>query len=382
MIPRNFYEPVKNMILNLAKESSALNNNRKSNDSEYKNYKYRINPLIILAENKTLYGDKDSKYCDVNGKFQNEIQYIGAINTKIQLNRLITFRQIPITDITFMINTTNNAIEYYTNLGYVVNVLNFANSSFCGGGVEEGAEAQEEELCRTSPMLYNSLQLFSIRRDLSKSERYKYQRELDWGKKNWHNKILFAPNVVFRRRDKTHNYENIDKVFKASVITAAAPDMRTGSGLVRDQTLFNNIEKVIEHIYFAPDNAYNDIDKEVDDEDKSIFWKRYNNTLAEDKRIEHGFSKDKILLNIFPPKKKRVLLLGPWGCGAFVPDSSKANANSYRQSMALCFSNALKKLENRYDIICFTFLNNTDDNYIIFYSIFRSNGFEIIFRSN
>jgi len=306
MIPRNFYEPVKNMILNLAKESSALNNKRKSDDFKYNDYKYRINPLMILAENKTLYGDKDSKYCDVNGKFQNEIQYIGAINTKINLNRIIKLKdgQRPIKNITFMINTTNDAIEYYTDKGYVVNVLNFANSSFCGGGVEEGAGAQEEELCRTSPMLYNSLQLFSIRRDLSLSERYKYQKELDWGNKNWHNKILFAPNVVFRRRDKTHNYKNIDKEIRASVITAAAPDMRTKSRLKADPLLFENIEKVIEHIYFAPDNAFNDIYNNVTNVDKSIFWKRYNIKLAEDKRIEHGFLKKRILLDIFPPKNK------------------------------------------------------------------------------
>jgi len=46
--------------------------------------------------------------------------------------------------------------------------------------------------------------------------------------------------------------------------------------------------------------------------------------------------------------------------------------------MAQCFCNALHKLENRYNIICFTFLNDRDDNYKIFNSVFRRNGFNII----
>ena len=78
--------------------------------------------------------------------------------------------------------------------------------------------------------------------------------------------------------------------------------------------------------------------------------------------------------SIFPPKQKRVLLLGPWGCGAFVP---KENPNEYRQYMAEQFCEVLKKIENRYDIICFTFLNTNDDNYIQFRSIFEKN-FRII----
>lgn len=373
MISRNFYEPVKVGILNLAKESNLLNSTGKTNKSDYYNKKNRITPLMILAENKTLSGDKDSKYCDINGIFKNEIQYIGAINTSTNLNRGIKAGQPQIKDITFMINTTNDAIEYYTNIGYVVNVLNFANSSFCGGGVEEGAGAQEEELCRTSPMLYNSLQLFSMKRNLSISQRYRYHKNLRWGNDNWHNKILFTPNVVFRRRDKKHNYENIGKIVRASVITAAAPDMRTRSGLKANTQLFDNIEKVIEHIYFAPDNAYNDIDKNVTDKSRAIFWKGYDNKAG----IIDRFKPD---LKIFPPKKQRVLLLGPWGCGAFVPDYSDAEANTYRELMAKCFCNALHKLENRYDIICFTFLNDKDDNYTIFNSVFRRNRFNIIYE--
>jgi uncharacterized protein (TIGR02452 family) len=360
---------IKNKIEDLVKISIKINNNEQGYLIQHNQLVQQTKDLLdkkyinitkerkieIIKENKQKYGEKDTDYKDSNGIYKGEVQYTGSINTE---NNFRTKTTPQIINITFMINTANNAMKHYTSQGYIVNLLNFANANFCGGGVEDGASAQEEELCRTSPMLYNSLQLFSMKRDLLKSNRYKYHGKLGWGSANWNKRILFTPKVIFRREDATYNYDELVNPYDVNIITAAAPDFGKPFGPSfdkNDSNLKNNLQRVIKHIYFAPDNSL----YHVKNKTKTIFWKGFDgNRIVEKLPTESIF-----------PTQKRVLLLGPWGCGAFVPQN---NPSEYRRFMAEQFSIVLKNIENRYDEICFTFLSDTDDNFIQFKSVLEN----------
>ena len=93
-------------------------------------------------------------------------------------------------------------------------VLNFANAYHPGGGIKNGAMAQEECLCRSSN-LYEALTIPYLIRHYYK-----------WNEKNTgdmaSDRIIYSPDVTVFKSDDTYP-ENLDTWFQVDVITCAAP---------------------------------------------------------------------------------------------------------------------------------------------------------------
>ena len=101
-------------------------------------------------------------------------------------------------------------------------VLNFANAFHAGGGVTQGAGAQEESLCRTStlyPLIY--------RRSL-RDTFYKHHQDLGTPKAT--DSLIYTEGVIVCKSD-TDYPERLpqDKWVSVDVITMAAPDLRHDS---------------------------------------------------------------------------------------------------------------------------------------------------------
>ena len=112
-------------------------------------------------------------------------------------------------------NTTFNAAKKYAHLGRVA-VLNFANPVNPGGGVQNGAMAQEECLCRSSN-LYLCLSANNVHEDY-----YSYHSKK--GNQFWSDRLIYTRDVTVFKDDK-----DIPKLlpekewFDVDVITCAAP---------------------------------------------------------------------------------------------------------------------------------------------------------------
>lgn len=98
-------------------------------------------------------------------------------------------------------------------------VLNFGNAFYAGGGVNQGASAQEESLCRTSTLYHvlNSQRLF----------RYFYKNNRTRTKFKGQDLIAYTPDIIVFKSD-TLFPETLPESewFKVDIITAAAPDLR------------------------------------------------------------------------------------------------------------------------------------------------------------
>lgn len=110
-------------------------------------------------------------------------------------------------------------------------VLNFANPVHPGGGVRHGAHAQEEDLCRKSTLLA------SLESEAAAPFYAGHQKAGPLAS----DAILLSPNVeVFR----DENNELLDEPFVVSVLTCAAPMVRTGARPPQDELealLYNRI---------------------------------------------------------------------------------------------------------------------------------------------
>ena len=109
--------------------------------------------------------------------------------------------------------TINNLIEEEKDEGNNLYVLNFASIDLPGGQVKNGFMGEEEELCRTSPQFYNSLNKYSENNDVLKRE----------------NTFIITPNVTFIRNDGCHKnpYGIITDIAKpsASIISMFTPNI-------------------------------------------------------------------------------------------------------------------------------------------------------------
>jgi hypothetical protein len=70
-----------------------------------------------------------------------------------------------------------------------------------------------------------------------------------------------------------------------------------------------------------------------------------------------------------PSTKEKLLLLGPWGCGAFAPTIDRFKS-AYISWVARQFKTVLESLPQKYTI-CFVFLDS-DENYDIFRRVFTT----------
>lgn len=180
-----------------------------------------------------------------------------------------------------------------------VAVLNFANAFHAGGGVVNGASAQEECLCRTStlyPLLY--------RRTLRDSF-YKHHYDLNTAKAS--DSLIYTEDVVICKTDEDLP-KRMDKKdwTKVDVITMAAPDLRLKSNMhaaiIGTGTIMNNAELFGYHV----------------------------------KRAIH-------MMTVAAHKGADILVLGAFGCGAFENDPEVV-AKAYKTAIEV-FPKAFSKIE-------------------------------------
>ena len=170
-------------------------------------------------------------------------------------------------------------------------VLNFANAFTPGGGFLNGAEAQEESLCRAST-LYASLVTEKA------AGMYEYNRSLNSPAASDY--MLLSPEVcVFRDQD---NHKLREKPYTASVLTVPAVNL---------------------HGY--DDCVHKPASQEIDE----LMYRRIENMLAV--AIAHEYKN---------------LILGAWGCGAFGHDARRVAEYFYNLLVT-------KGYRNYFDNICF-----------------------------
>lgn len=149
-------------------------------------------------------------------------------------------------------------------------VLNFASSTNPGGGVEHGASAQEECICRCST-LYPCLTAPAMLDGFYKPHRL--------SKNPLHNDdIIYTPDVLVLKDD---DYHMLPKPFMVDVITCAAPNLRSVPANL--------------------DNADGNIQAVISDEEL------YRLHVQRARRI----------MTVAANHHAEVLILGAFGCGAF-----------------------------------------------------------------
>ena len=114
--------------------------------------------------------------------------------------------------------TKNGTMQAAANYpGKKVAVLNFASATTPGGGVEKGASAQEECLCRVS-------NLFLCLSDKSVWGPF-YQAHCNEDDNIHNDDIIYTPDVYVIKNDNYQDYSELDQ-FNVDVITCAAPNLR------------------------------------------------------------------------------------------------------------------------------------------------------------
>lgn len=212
-------------------------------------------------------------------------------------------------------NGTMHAAAEYS--GKKVAVLNFASATTPGGGVEKGASAQEECLCRVS-------NLFLCLSDKAVWEPF-YQEHRN-EKNNIHNDdIIYTPDVRVIKDDSYADYSEVDQ-FNVDVITCAAPNLREN---------LNN-----------PFNVDTDAPTTIKPEE--LFRVHYKRATK--------------IMQVAASKGAEVLILGAFGCGVFRNDPAIV-ARAYKEALQN-FRHAFKEVEfaifcardwTNYDVFCNVF---------------------------
>lgn len=151
-----------------------------------------------------------------NAKLREETRRVQA-NTVLYLDKFQAMNaeeKCEKPNISVIEDTTFHCAKNLVEKGKKTAVLNFANAYNPGGGVKNGASAQEEALCRCSN-LYEALTVPYILRHYYK-----------WNQKNTgdmgSDRIIYSPNItVFKSDDDIQ--EMLLDWFQVDVITCAAP---------------------------------------------------------------------------------------------------------------------------------------------------------------
>ena len=195
---------------------------------------------------------------------------------------------------------TMEAASYYAYNNKRVCVLNFASATNPGGGVTKGSSAQEEAICRVST-LYPCLN----ERRIMKSFYYPHRD----ARNPLHNDdAIYTPDVVVFKSDTQYpRLLSQDKWYKVNVITSAAPNLRQN-----------------------PSNAMN-----TGDGNKKADINRDELLSLLEKRIHR-------ILEIARGKGNEVIILGAFGCGAFINPP---------QVVAAAMKSEVEKFRNHFDTI-------------------------------
>ena len=194
-------------------------------------------------------------------------------------------------------------------------VLNFASATNPGGGVEKGASAQEECLCRVST-LYPCLANQKMRASF-------YTPHRKNGNALHNDDIIYTPNVLVIK-DDDHNL--LSEPFSVDIISCAAPNLRE-----------------------RPSNQYNTGDtikvQISDNELLALHEKRASKIFSS--AIANGIE---------------ILILGAFGCGAFQNDP---------HIVAQAYKNVLPDFAHYFHTIEFAIFCNAKniENYQVFLSI-------------
>jgi uncharacterized protein (TIGR02452 family) len=127
------------------------------------------------------------------------------------------------TEILFHQTTTSQASYYYANKNFKVCALNFTNSNKCAKGYYSGFINSEEELCRTCPVLYNSL---------LNTKAYPFE---------WSSTIIYTPNVLLCRNSENY-YRFYKKHISLNVVSGSLPNLNIEK--FNKQKVFDNIQKI------------------------------------------------------------------------------------------------------------------------------------------
>ena len=223
-------------------------------------------------------------------------------------------KKVP-TKIEFLQMTTAQAL-YYANANDVkgkltadkIFALNFANDNKIGGGVVNGAIAQEETLCLQSSQLYKSL--LTLKGSTQDADgKWPYA---DWGDAKWHSDYFISENPIeFVTTDEFSFYPRTPVKYAGKIITAAAPDYGREVG---------------------------DIDAITDDKEAK--------TAKNTKELTTRFTE--IIKSMILESAKQgcdTLILGAWGCGAFAPNKTSQSKLTYINLVAGIFRAVIDSAE-------------------------------------
>lgn len=207
------------------------------------------------------------------------------------------------------------------NAEKIIAVLNFASATRPGGGVETGASAQEEDICRCSTLfpVLSQAKLEIGYYEPNRKERNPLHTD----------DIIYSPDIAIIKNDDD-NYERRDpeEWCKVDIITCAAPDLRPP----KPSRLHPNIKP--EPVQISRDELY-----------------------------EIHLSRARHILNVAAGQGADILILGAFGCGAFKNDPA---------TVARAYADALHEYARHFDVIEFAVYCSPFDeiNYKTFCNIF------------
>ena len=206
--------------------------------------------------------------------------------------------------------------------GKKVAVLNFASASNPGGGVVNGSSAQEECLCRCSTLYYNLTENY-----MWKNFYHPHKHDAN----PLHNDdLIYTPDVVIFKSDTAYPKLLPENQWKrVNVITCAAPNLRE-----------------------RPSNSYNS-----GDGNNAV---KISNKDLEQLHVKRG----RKILEAAAAYKNEVVILGAFGCGAFM-NNPQVVANSYKQLISE-FLYSFEIIE--FAVYCSPY---DDSNFRVFDTIFK-----------
>ena len=252
-------------------------------------------------ENKEIFQDTE-KFCRTNPALIQAWKSSSEKQKLILENEAVIYEKQIYETPTKIIVSKKRTFEAAMNYpGKKVAVLNFASASNPGGGVVNGSSAQEECLCRCSTLYCNLTEDFMWKNF--------YQPHRHAANPIHNDDLIYTPDVVIFKSDTP--YPRLlpqNKWTKVNVITCAAPNLRE-----------------------RPSNAFN-----TGDGNQAV---KISPAQLEQIHIQRG----RKILATAAANKNEVIILGAFGCGAFM-NNPEIVANAYTKLIKE-FKNSFKVIE-------------------------------------